>query len=218
MLVLPIDSRDHSQGADSPAAELVEYGDYESPACAQAHTFLLDAQERLGAYLRLTFRHFPMTQIHPHAQHAAEAAEAAGSQGRFWAMHGVLFEHQGQFGNGYLVEYADALGLDTMRFLRDMAEHVHAARVSEQMRGGIASGVEAAPGFFLNGVRIRAERLEEALLDAIVQAVRTDALTDIDTVPDGAALHAAHPRPDFWSAYHPRGRHGHRAESRRSPE
>lgn len=76
--------RDHIQGPDTVPATLVEFGDYECPYCGQAYPIIKEIQKYLGNNLRFVFRNFPLTQIHPHAQHAAEAAEAAGAQNKFW--------------------------------------------------------------------------------------------------------------------------------------
>ena len=75
-LTLPVSSeRDHVQGPDTASVTLVEYGDYECPYCGQAYPILKNIQERLGDKLCFIFRNFPVTQVHPHAQHSAEAAE-----------------------------------------------------------------------------------------------------------------------------------------------
>src|SRR6266566_10155949 len=94
MLTVPVGPRDHRQGPEDAPVTLVEYGDYECPYCGAAHPVVKEIQQRLGDQLCFVFRHFPLTQIHPHAEHAAEAAEAAGAQGKFWQMHDTLFEHQ----------------------------------------------------------------------------------------------------------------------------
>ena len=94
-LTIPVSQqRDHIQGEESAKATLVEYGDYECPYCGQAYPIVKQVQKRLKNKLRFVFRNFPITQIHPHAQHAAEAAEAAAAQNLFWDMHDYLFEHQ----------------------------------------------------------------------------------------------------------------------------
>ncbi|MGH8070021.1 MAG: redoxin domain-containing protein [Candidatus Entotheonellia bacterium] len=87
------------------------------------------------------------------AERAAEAAEAAGSQGQFWAMHDLLFENQDALDDEDLVRYAAALGLHESRFVRELAGHVHAARVREDFMGGVRSGVNGTPTFFINGGR-----------------------------------------------------------------
>jgi len=145
--------RDHTQGPQTALVTLVEYGGYRNSSCREAHIFVQEARQRLGDRLRFAFRHFVLTEGHPLAQHAAEAAEAAGAQGRFWELHDALFAHQGALDNGCLVECVDSLGLDVMRFLREMAGHVHADRVREDLEGGLRSGVSGTPTFFINGVR-----------------------------------------------------------------
>ncbi|HLJ79910.1 MAG TPA: thioredoxin domain-containing protein [Ktedonobacterales bacterium] len=175
--------RDHLQGPQTALVTLVEYGDYECSQCGQAHVFVHEARQRFGDRLRFVFRHFVMTGVHAHAQHAAEAAEAAGGQGRFWEMHDTLFTHQEALDNGFLVEYADALGLDVNRFLRDMAGHVHVDRVREDLQSGMHSGVARTPTFFLNGVRCGPEWDAKALLETIAEAV---ASREADAVPPSA--------------------------------
>jgi protein-disulfide isomerase len=73
---------------------IVEYGDYECPHCRAAHCVVNELLKHFDDQVRLVYRHFPLTKIHPHAQKAAEAAEAAGAQGKFWEMHDLLFERQ----------------------------------------------------------------------------------------------------------------------------
>ena len=152
-LAVPVDERDHVRGpADAPIT-LVEYGDFECPDSARATSVLREVQHRLGGRLRLVFRHFPLRHKHPHAQWAAEAAEAAAAQGRFWEMHDQLFVHQRLLGDEHLDLYITRLGLDAGRLRRDLAEHVHAARVEADCEGGRRSGVEGTPTFFIDGVR-----------------------------------------------------------------
>src|SRR5215203_5224260 len=117
-------------------------------------------------------RAFPMTTVHAHAEEAAEAAEAAGAQGRFWEMHDVLFENQEQLAPHYLRAYAGALGLDTVRFDRELAEHVHAYRVREDFMSVVRSGVNGTPTFFINGVRHDGSYELPALMTALQRAAR----------------------------------------------
>jgi len=137
----PVGERDHAQGPATAPVTLVEYGDYECPYCGLAHAAVRAVQEHLGDRLRFVFRNFPLTEVHPHAEHAAEAAEAAGTQGRFWQMHDTLYEHQDALSDAHLVRYAAALGLNVERFEREMASHAYAARVAEDFRSGTQSGV-----------------------------------------------------------------------------
>jgi protein-disulfide isomerase len=89
---------DHSQGNDEAAVTLIEYGDYECPACIQAEPLTRHLVDSFGSRMRFVFRHFPLTETHPHAELAAEAAEAAAAQGRFWPMHHLLFQQEHHLG------------------------------------------------------------------------------------------------------------------------
>src|SRR3981189_3560790 len=82
---------DHVWGPRSAAISLIEYGDFECPYCRAAVPIVTGLMTALGDQLSVTFRHFPMTEVHPHGQHAAEVAEAAAAQGKFWEMHDILF-------------------------------------------------------------------------------------------------------------------------------
>jgi protein-disulfide isomerase len=152
-LAVPVTDRDHVDGPATARVTLVEYGDYQCPYCLQAYPIMLDIQEFLGDRLRLVFRNFPLTTIHPDAQNAAEAAEAAGAQGRFWAMLDSLFEHQARLDFVSLLNYAADIGLDVARFMGDLESHAFAARVNADFLGGVRSGVSGTPTFFINGRR-----------------------------------------------------------------
>jgi protein-disulfide isomerase len=149
----PVGANDHVEGPAKAPVTLVEYGDYECPYCGQAYPVVKALQERLGKQLRFVFRNFPLSEAHPHAEHAAEAAEAAAAQGKFWEMHDHLYENQDALDDEDLVGYAKALGLDVPRFVREMEEHRYAERVREDFRSGVRSGVNGTPTFFINGAR-----------------------------------------------------------------
>jgi protein-disulfide isomerase len=147
------EQRDHILGPRTAAVTLVEYGDFECPYCREAHGILQQLLAGRGHRVRLVFRHFPLRQMHPHAQHAAEAAEAAAAQGRFWEMHDLLYERQEALADDDLVGYADELGLDVGRFQAELWKHVYADRIREDFMGGVRSGVNGTPTFFINGRR-----------------------------------------------------------------
>jgi Na+/H+ antiporter NhaA len=150
----PVDpGRDHIRGpADAPLT-LVEYGDYECPFCGRATGLIRELRERFGDDLRYVFRHLPLTDVHEHAELAAQAAEAAGAQGRYWEMHDVLFAHQDELEAADLIGYAGELGLDVERFVRDLEEDRHAARVREDVASAEASGATGTPTFFIGDRR-----------------------------------------------------------------
>ncbi len=154
VLTTPVSGdRDHIQGPREAQVTLVQYGDYECPYCGAAYPIVREVQARMGERLRFVFRNFPITTSHPHAEQAAEAAEAAAAQGRFWEMHDLLYENQRRLRDRDLRAYAERLGLDLERFDQELAEHVHAARVHEDFLGGVRSGVNGTPTFYVNGVR-----------------------------------------------------------------
>jgi protein-disulfide isomerase len=164
-LTLPVANRDHIQGSiDAPVA-LLEYGDYQCPACGQAYPIVKAIQKRMGNRLCIAFRNFPLANVHPCAEHAAEAAEAAGRQGQFWEMHDLLFENQDALEDDNLAQYASALGLDGRRLIKEILAGAYTERVREDFRSGARGGVNGTPTFFLNGVRF------DEGLDALVAAV-----------------------------------------------
>jgi protein-disulfide isomerase len=169
-LTIPVSDQDHISGpADAPVT-LVEYGDFECPYCGQAYPIVKDVQRRLGDRLRFVFRQFPISTSHPHAEAAAEAAEAAGAQGKFWEMHDQLYEHQERLGPADLRRYAERIGLDLDRFDSAMATHEYAELVREQFMGGVRSGVNGTPSFFINGSRYDGSWEEDQLVRALGHA------------------------------------------------
>jgi NhaA family Na+:H+ antiporter len=179
----PVDpARDHGRGPRDAGVTLVQYGDFQCPYCAEAYPQVREALARTGDGVAFVFRHFPLAEKHPHAEGAAQAAEAAAAQGRFWAMHDRLYEagpralraHSGEAAGSAagLREHARAAGVEDLdRFDAELAAGVHLERVREDVEGGLASGVEGTPAFFLNGKPYRgfydAETLVEVLRDTL---------------------------------------------------
>ena len=176
-LVVSPSERDYRQGGLHARVVLVEYGDYQCPDCGELYTLIKTIQKQPDEIfsgeneLCFVFRQFPQPQIHPQAQRAAAAALAAGAQGQFWQMHEMLFSHQQELGNGYLVEYADRLELDIPRFLQDITRKVHVDRVNQDIESGMQSGVTVAPALFINGTRYIDRWNMEQLVTAIVTAI-----------------------------------------------
>jgi len=170
-LTMPVtEDRDHIQGPTEAAVTLVEYGDYECPYCGAAYPIIKEVQSRMGERLRFVFRNFPITTSHPHAEQAAETAEAAATQGRFWQMHDLLYENQKRLRDPDLRDYAERLSLDVERFDKELAEHVHAARVREDFMSGVRSGVNGTPTFYINGTRHDDSYDVETMVDALERA------------------------------------------------
>jgi protein-disulfide isomerase len=169
---MPVDPhRDHIQGPENAPVTLVEYGDFQCPNCEEAYPVVKSIQKKMGSQLRFVYRHFPITDSHPDAAHAAEASEAAAAQGQFWEMHDMLFEHQNALDEQALRGYAERLGLDVNLFEQDMRNHAFAARVTEDFSTGLHSGVNGTPTFFINGDRYDLPWDEETwLLRALQEA------------------------------------------------
>lgn len=152
-LLLPEGMRDHRRGNPEARVTLVEYGDYECPACGRAFPVIKEIVAQLGGEVCAVFRHYPLSQLHPAAEQAAAVAEAAGAQGRFWEMHDALFQHQSALSLPELLGHARRLGLDAERISAELASGLHAARIREDAMGGLRSGVTGTPAYFINGQR-----------------------------------------------------------------
>lgn len=163
----PVGPDDHLSGPRDAPVRLVEYGDFECPSCGAAFPEVEVVRRALDGRLAFVFRHFPLSQVHPHAVRAAEAAEAAAAQGRFWEMHRLLFENQEALGPDELVAYGEALGLDLERFRADLDERRHRQKVRRQLLDGARSGVNGTPTFFVNGHRHDGPFDAASLLEAL---------------------------------------------------
>ena len=145
------------------------YGDFECPYCAAAQPIVRRVRERLGERLHFAFRHFPLTEVHPHAQHAAEAAEAAAAQNAFWPMHDRLYAARVALEDPDLVRHAADLGLDAERLRVELEQHAHAERVAQDVSSGRAAGIQGTPTFFVNG-RLHADFFDAGTLVAALEA------------------------------------------------
>jgi protein-disulfide isomerase len=169
-LTLPVTERDHIRGPATALVTLVEYGDYECPYCGEAFPVVEKLRRALGNRLRFVFRHFPLAQMHPHAQDAAEAAEAAAAQDKFWEMHDTLYTHQHALDEAHLLRYATSLGVDPLLVHRALAEDLYLDRVREDFISGARSGVNGTPTFFIQGIRYDGRYAFEPLLRALEAA------------------------------------------------
>src|SRR5258708_18305085 len=141
----------HPRKDPAPSAvTLLKYAYYNSPYPRQSTTIVRTIQQQLGDQLRFVFRNFPLTEIHPHALHAALAAEAAAAQGKFWQMHDYIFHHQHTLEDADLEQFAEAVGLDMQQFARDMAGRPSISRIEEDLQSGRRSGVRGTPTCFIH--------------------------------------------------------------------
>jgi len=155
-----IDASDWVKGATSTAkAILIEYSDFQCPACASYYPLIKSMTEKFGAELTFVYRYFPLSQIHINAKTAALAAEAAGRQGQFWEMHDLLFDRQLDWAERLdakemFVRYARELGLDETLFIADLAKPELKEKIAASYREGEAIGVNSTPTLFLNGRKL----------------------------------------------------------------
>jgi protein-disulfide isomerase len=147
---------------------LVVYGDFECPYTAAAMRDIGHLLER-GAAFEVVFRHFPLREIHPHAQAAAEAAEAAARQDRFWEMHDLLFRNQLRLEPADVQRFGERLGLDIGLFESDLADRAVKARVERDVESGLRSGVDGTPSLFIDGRPYEGPRDPDSLGQALAE-------------------------------------------------
>lgn len=162
-------------GPADAKATLVEFGDFQCPACASAHPGLEQLISEYGDKLRFVFRHYPLA-IHANGQLASRAAEAAAMQGKFWEMHDLLYERQNEWAfqlkpEGTFVKFAKELGLNEEQFKQDLTNPAGAERIAQDMGDGDALGVDATPTFYLNGEKLGSVSADalRAKIDAALQ-------------------------------------------------
>ena len=168
---------DHVRGARSGKVTLVEFGDFQCPACGAYETIVRQLEADNKDTLKVVFRHFPLTQIHQNALPAAKAAEAAALQGKFWEMHDMLYDKQAEWSKGlnardYFLTYATILGLNTVTFTKDMESKAVEEKILAEYKEGVALGIQGTPTFFINGKMIESPRNLEAF-NALIKSAAT---------------------------------------------
>lgn len=165
----------HVKGNPEAEVVLVEYSDFQCPACGQAYPVLEEIIDEHGDNLRFEYRHFPLITIHPYAVPAAAAAEAAGQQGEFWAMHAKLFENQSAWSrssnpNAHFEQYAEEIGLDMSQYRRQFDASAVRDKIDEEFDEARALGFGSTPSFTLNGEPLEFQTYQE-LRDQIETAI-----------------------------------------------
>jgi protein-disulfide isomerase len=152
-LSLPVSDKDHRQGDPDAPCTFVEYGDYQCPSCGHAYPIVKRVQKHFGKRLLFVFRNFPLSEMHPYAEPAAETAEFADAHHKFWEMHDLLYENQDRLDDTLLFQLAQQLQLDPEKLRQALASKEFEPRVRADFRGGVRSGVNGTPTFFINGQR-----------------------------------------------------------------
>lgn len=167
MLKIPVTKEDHIQGDENAPVTLVEYGDYECPYCGEAYSIVKRIQKHFGKRLKFVFRNFPLVESHPYAGVAAIAAEFAAVHHKFWEMHDLLYENQDALDVPDLLNYAESLHLPADELQTAIQNETFANKIQNDFMGGVKSGVNGTPSFFINGKRHDGSFAYEDLLAAI---------------------------------------------------
>ena len=146
----PVTDDDYIQGNKNAKVTLIEISDFQCPYCERHVPTIEQILKEYGDQVRVVWRHFPLTSIHPYAQKAAEAAECAGEQGKFWEMHDILFDNQSALDTASLKSYAKDLGLNQTQFDSCLDDGKYTSKVQAQAQEAVAAGVTGTPATFVN--------------------------------------------------------------------
>jgi protein-disulfide isomerase len=169
---IEITEQDHIKGSPEASVTVVEFSDFQCPACATYFPVVSQLSGEMGDDLQLVYKHFPLTTSHPNALSAAWAAEAAGRQDKFWEMHDLLFSRQADWSSlkdplPKFKEYAQELELDGEKFQADLEDEGLRDKVKADSSQAIKLGVNATPTFFVNGKKITNPRSYDAFAKLI---------------------------------------------------
>jgi protein-disulfide isomerase len=154
-------------GSSLANVSLVEFGDYESEACAKANEVVKKLMKEYPRELKFNFRHFPLTQIHQRAQKAAEAAVGAAQEGKFWEMHNLLFANRKHLGTISLKIYSREAGVSNKKFLDLLVNSTYSWDVRNDLLEGLDKGVRDVPTFFINGHLLHGKPTYDNIKNAI---------------------------------------------------
>lgn len=171
MLKEPVTNDDHIQGNEEALITFMEYGDYECPYCRQAYPIVKQIQEHFGPKLRFVFRNFALSEAHPMAEPAAQTAEYAATEGLFWEMHDLIYENQNSLSLELLFELTKSLGLSEEKLNEVLTRHAFEKKLQNEFLGGIRSGVNGTPFFFINQTNFYGPFSYENLVTAINKAL-----------------------------------------------
>lgn len=160
------DKGDNFIGAENAPVTIVEFSDFQCPYCGKVEPTIQRILNDYNGKVKVVYRDYPLS-FHQFAQKASESAECAGEQGKFWEMHGLLFQHQDALDVSSLKSYATSLGLDESKFAECLDSGRMAAEVKADTDEGAALGVTGTPAFFINGVSLVGAQPYNAFVDVI---------------------------------------------------
>jgi protein-disulfide isomerase len=155
-LKIPVSTTDHAQGNLDADLVIVEYGDYQCPYCGAAYPVLKKLLKKFSGEVKFVFRNFPLSEMHEYALPAAIVAEAASLQDKFWEMHDAIYENQRNLNDQYLFTIAEKIGLDMEKFKSDIQKEELVNKIDADFQGGVISGVNGTPSFYVNGKKFNA--------------------------------------------------------------
>lgn len=193
--VTSVTESDWVKGGEDARVTLIEFGDFECPACGAFYPVGKQIEETFGDQIQMVYRHLPLTAIHPNAMPAAIASEAAGAQGAFWEMHDVLFERQAEWARQHdpratFVQYAEALGLNVAVFEEDYDDEIGLEKIQNDIRNSRQLGVTGTPTFVLNGQVIRTPTSAQSFIDLIQSELDSTPLATNPAEPEAVHEHA----------------------------
>ncbi|PIR41542.1 MAG: hypothetical protein COV31_00330 [Candidatus Yanofskybacteria bacterium CG10_big_fil_rev_8_21_14_0_10_46_23] len=187
--VFEVRATDNVEGLATASVTLIEYSDFQCPACASYFPILEQLKAQFPNDLKFVYRHLPLISIHPNALGSAQAAEAAGLQGKFFEMHYILFSRQAQWSgqrnpDSLFEAYAQELGLNLEKFKEDLDSGQTRDRVNADLNEARALGLNATPTFFLNGVAIGTPQGLEPfaqLVQSAIEATRVNGSPELES-------------------------------------
>lgn len=174
----PISEKDNRWGEATAPVTIIEYSDFQCPACQAYSEVVNELKQELAGKFVLAYRHYPLP-YHQNAEIAAKAAEAAARQNKFWEMHDKLFATQDNWSEAtnarqVFVGYAAGLGLDPIQFESDLDSQAVADKIKSDQENALAIGVPGTPTFFVNGKMIDNPKNKDAFVDIITKATTSN--------------------------------------------
>ena len=161
------------EGDPNAPITIVEFGDYQCPYCGRAETTVQDLLKKYSGKVKLAFRDFPLSAIHPFADGAAEASRCAEAQNKFWPMHDAMYANQSKLTKDDLIKTASSLGMNGDAFASCMKADTYKAAIQQDMEAGQKAGVTGTPAFFINGRFLNGSLPEEQFEQIIKSELAT---------------------------------------------
>lgn len=189
--VAAVTSKDWVAGKSTAQVTLIEYGDFQCPACGAYYPLVEGIRDANKDTLRTVFREYPLISAHPNAQAAAQAAEAAGMQGKFWEMYTKLYSEQSAWSGApdpqiNFANYAQNINLNVDQWKKDQKSSAVKEKIAADVASGNAAGVDGTPSFFVNGERVTNPNSQADFQKIIDDAVKKSPAANPDSIANTA--------------------------------